>query len=115
MEREFDTPKDSGAPATADEGCLNTLDLMDTIQDGAKKGTDDFNAAPAEPGDAANAIGDAWLDCEGTIQMRLRSSSDGQPIDALFSYPKGDPAYDAVLKHLNGLKPGEKKLVPPWK
>lgn len=62
-----------------------------------------------------DAIGEAWLDDSGTIHMRLSRTSDGQDLNAVFTYLKTDPNYEKILQHLGGLIPGEKKLVPPWK
>lgn len=64
--------------------------------------------------DELDAIGEAWLDDDGTIRMHLKRTGDGQHVNALLAYPKGDPNYEKVLMHLNGLKQGEKKLVPAW-
>jgi hypothetical protein len=62
-----------------------------------------------------SSIGDAWLDENGTINVRLRRTTDGINISGAVKYPIGDKNYDQVMKHLGGLKPGETKLVPPWK
>jgi hypothetical protein len=61
------------------------------------------------------SIGDAWLEKDGSITLRLRSTSDGQHLDGTFTYKPSDKDYGDVLKHLGGLKPGEIKPVPPWK
>lgn len=50
----------------------------------------------------------------GEIQLSLRAEGPGPTGDALLSYPKGHPRYDALLKHLGGLAPGQTKDVPPW-
>ncbi|MBI1269550.1 hypothetical protein GC174_03865 [bacterium] len=58
-------------------------------------------------------IGDASMNKEGTIFLRLRSAG-GMPADAQIQYKKGSTHYEEVMKHLGGMKPGEIKLVPPW-
>jgi hypothetical protein len=64
---------------------------------------------------AEASIGSAWMEADGTIVLQLRAEGPGPTIgDALFRYPKTHPQYDSVLRHLRGLKAGEKKLVPPW-
>ena len=61
------------------------------------------------------SIGSATMTPDGTIVLTLRAQGAGGTIgDGRFTYPKGHKEYDAVLKHLGGLKPGESKLVPPW-
>lgn len=60
-------------------------------------------------------IGTATMDAEGTISLQLRAETDaGETGDALLVYRKGDPNYDAVLKHLSGLAPGKEVPVPPF-
>ena len=60
-------------------------------------------------------IGMASMDEDGTIHLDLRAEGEaGEHGLALFSYAPSDPDYAMVLRHLGGLKPGEKKLVPPW-
>ncbi len=60
------------------------------------------------------AIGEAWLETDGTITLHLRQTADGMPLTATFTYKTDDKDYESVLEHLGGLKPGETKLVPPW-
>jgi hypothetical protein len=60
------------------------------------------------------AIGEAWLEEDGAITMRLRTTSDGQHVSGTMRYQTTDEHYEDVLNHLGGLKPGEKKLIPPW-
>ena len=40
--------------------------------------------------------------------------TDGIHAHTRLVYPPTHPAYADVLEHLDGLKPGESKLVPPW-
>jgi hypothetical protein len=61
-------------------------------------------------------IGMASMKEDGTIVLDLRAESrEGDVGAALFEYAPADPDYQSVLDHLGGLKPGESKLVPPWK
>ena len=71
---------------------------------------------PRPAGDAPPAsIGVATMEADGTIVLQLRATAPGGLIgDGLVRYPPGDKDYDAVLKHLGGLRPGETKPVPPW-
>jgi hypothetical protein len=61
------------------------------------------------------SIGEARMEPDGTIVMRLRAvSEDGAVGEGLVRYPPTDPEYESVLEHLGGLTPGERKPVPPW-
>ena len=50
-----------------------------------------------------------------TITLRLRLASDGTPAHDIITYKVGDRAYDDILRHLGGLRPGEIKPFSPWK
>ena len=67
--------------------------------------------AATEP---VTSIGMATMDADGTIVLYLRATAPGVVGDGLVRYRPGDKDYDAVLKHLGGLRPGESKPVPPW-
>jgi hypothetical protein len=55
------------------------------------------------------------MDPDGTIVLMLRAEGPSGAIgDGVIRYPKTHKDYDAVLKHLGGLRPGESKPVPPW-
>jgi hypothetical protein len=60
----------------------------------------------------AAIIGTAEMLPDGTIILRLESPD----MHAMgeFRYAPGDLDYDEVLKHLNGLSPGQIKPVPAW-
>lgn len=61
------------------------------------------------------SIGMATMNSEGTIILDLRAEgAGGARGDARLLYPRGHKQYDEILKHLGGLRPGEKKPVPPW-
>jgi hypothetical protein len=59
-------------------------------------------------------IGECWLEEDGALSMRLFCTSDGQPASGQFSYPKTDKDYEAMLKHVGGIQPGERKPVAPF-
>jgi hypothetical protein len=56
----------------------------------------------------------AMLD-DGTLALHLRLTSDGKPVNDILTYRVNDRAYDNVLRHLGGLRPGETKQFRPWK
>ena len=78
---------------------------MDTTKTGA-----DSAAPPA----AAETIGVATMEADGTIVLQLRAQGPGMIGDAMFKYPPSHPQYAAVLAHLDGLATGETKAVRPW-
>ena len=59
-------------------------------------------------------IGDAVMQDDGTIVVRLRRTADGIHVSGTVSYPVDSPHYKEILNHLGGMKPGETKLVPAW-
>ena len=59
-------------------------------------------------------IGDAVMQDDGTIVVRLRRTADGIHVSGAMSYPVDSPHYKEILNHLGGMKPGETKLVPAW-
>jgi hypothetical protein len=60
-------------------------------------------------------IGMCWIEEDGTIVVDLRRTADGINISMRpRRYPPTDPHYDAVLKHVGPLRPGEVKSVMPW-
>jgi hypothetical protein len=61
-------------------------------------------------------IGDAHLAPDGTtIIVNLRRTVDSQHVSGSVRYLLGDPYYEKVMKHIGGLKPGETKLVLPFR
>jgi len=56
----------------------------------------------------------AMLD-DGTLALHLRLTSDGKSVNDTLIYKVSDRAYDNVLRHLGGLRPGERKEFRPWK
>jgi len=78
---------------------------------GCTKGSDKPAAAAAQ----SESIGMAWLADDGTRNMQLRAEGPGPAVgDALVQHKPTDPDYESSLRHLGGLKKGEKKPVPPW-
>lgn len=65
---------------------------------------------------APESIGVATMELDGTIVLQLRAEDPetGARGDGRMTYPRGHKEYDAILKHLGGLRPGETKPVPPW-
>jgi hypothetical protein len=59
-------------------------------------------------------IGEAWMEEDGTLVLRLVRTADGIPAHALLRYPPSDPHHQQVLDHLGGLQPGQVKAVAPW-
>ena len=51
-------------------------------------------------------IGDATMEEDGTIRIRIRMEDHGLVGEALHRYKPSDPDYAKVLAHLPGLKPG---------
>lgn len=51
---------------------------------------------------------------DGTLVLTLRAETDGIVGDGQVRYAPDDPHYEEVLRHLGGMKPGEKKPVPPF-
>ncbi len=63
-------------------------------------------------------VGTAAMLEDGTIALHLRLTSDGKPVDPVndtITFKVSDRAYDNVLRHLGGLRPGETKQFRPWK
>lgn len=68
-----------------------------------------------EPGGAgAESVGEARMELDGTVHLRLRALGGGAVGDAQVDYPPGHPQYRAILDHLGGLEPGQEKPVRPW-
>ena len=64
---------------------------------------------------APESIGTATMDKDGTVRLQLRATGAGGLVgDALLVYPRDHKDYRMILDHLGGLKPGERKPVPPF-
>ena len=59
-------------------------------------------------------IGDARMENDGTIVVRMRRTADGLNVSGEIAYAKDNPHYKAIFDHIGGIKPGEVKLVPAW-
>ncbi|MEN4904407.1 hypothetical protein [Luteimonas sp. TWI1437] len=70
---------------------------------------------PAPVAEAA-PIGTAVMLADGTLVLQLRAALDGGAAhgEAEIRYRSGTPEHAAVLAHIGGLAPGERKAVPPW-
>ena len=99
-------------------GCHADGEPRGAIADGKASAAVSARAAgsgEARPGAAADSIGVATMDPDGTILLQLRAEGpDGVLGDALIRYPPSHKDYKDVLTHLGGLKPGQSKPVPPW-
>jgi hypothetical protein len=60
------------------------------------------------------SIGTATMLNDGTIELRLMAREGGMTGHATLRYPPAHPEYKNILDHLQGLKPGETKPMPPW-
>jgi hypothetical protein len=70
---------------------------------------------PTATASAEQPIGEAWLEPDGTLVVTLRAEGPGGAIGhAQVRTKPGEPKYERWMGHLGGVRPGEKKLVPPW-
>ncbi len=61
-------------------------------------------------------IGVAWMREDGTVVLNLRAEdpATGAIGHSQLTYATTHPDYCDILTHLGGLRPGERKGVPPW-
>jgi|KBSMisStandDraft_5_1062788.scaffolds.fasta_scaffold63765_4 hypothetical protein len=60
-------------------------------------------------------VGMAEMDKDGTLRLHLRTElADGTVGEALLIVPPKDDRYPAMKAHLAGMKPGEKRSIPPF-
>lgn len=59
--------------------------------------------------------GTAEMQEDGSLTLHLRLTNDGREIDDTILYKTTDRGYDNVLRHLGGLRAGERKPFRPWK
>jgi len=72
------------------------------------------NFAPPVRKTPAN-VGSAYMKPDGTIEMRLRTETDDGTVgEALLLIPPGDPRHASMVKHLDGIKPGEGRPIKPF-
>ena len=61
------------------------------------------------------SIGTATMRQDRTIVLDLVARGPGGLLgDGRVTYSPSDPNYEAILRHLGGLRPGEVKQVQPW-
>src|ERR1700761_3930907 len=75
-------------------------------------------AQDLRPSDARPSMpytGTATMLDDGTLALHLRLANDGTPAHDILTYKVSDRAYDDILRHLGGLRPGETKPFSPWK
>jgi hypothetical protein len=108
-------PKNVPAPTPSVEPPKPDLAKEHSIK---KNGTGRAKLTPAETQREAKmqaSIGVATMNADRTIVLDLRAeASDGTIGDSRLVYPPTHKDYDQILKHLGGLRPGERKPVPPW-
>lgn len=61
-----------------------------------------------------SSIGEATMLEDRTIVLHLRAETGGTIGDSVVKYAPGDRHYEAVLKHLAPIEPGQIKPVPPF-
>jgi hypothetical protein len=59
-------------------------------------------------------IGDAVMTENRTIIITLRRTTDCINVSGTVTYSTEDADYAAILSHLGGMNPGDRKLVPAW-
>lgn len=70
--------------------------------------------APSEA-TAGDSIGEATMREDGTLVLQLRAEGPAGLIgDGQVTYAPDHPDYQEVIDHLGGIRPGQKKPVPPW-
>jgi hypothetical protein len=73
-----------------------------------------WRAAHIGEAEEAGYIGTAKMRRDGSIELRLYSTSNGTDAHPLQVLHKSDKLYSEVITQVGGLKPGQTKLVPPW-
>jgi hypothetical protein len=58
--------------------------------------------------------GTARMESDGTIILQLTQTADGKPYDSTVTYKTTDSAYDSIKRH-TGLRPGNSRVLRPWK
>ncbi len=63
----------------------------------------------------ADNVGSAYMDPAGVLEMRLRTeTADGTIGEAYLVIPPDDPRYAAMVRHLDGIAPGEGRTIKPF-
>ncbi len=63
---------------------------------------------------APASIGEATMEPDGTIILRLRATGPDAVGEAVSRYTPDNPHYKAIRDHLPNLKPGDRVPVPPF-
>jgi len=71
--------------------------------------------SPNEARPSMPFTGTALMQDDGSLTLHLRLTSDGKEIDDTILYKTTDRGYDSVLRHLGGMRPGDRKPFRPWK
>ncbi|HXZ66996.1 MAG TPA: hypothetical protein VEH07_00235, partial [Alphaproteobacteria bacterium] len=71
-----------------------------------------WRASHINEAEEAGYIGTAKMRRDGSIELRLYSTSNGADAHLFQVLHKGDKLYAEVISHVGGLKPGQTKLVP---
>jgi hypothetical protein len=69
---------------------------------------------PGKVASSTTTIEYAWLEDDGSIATEFRINFGGGCAMGTKRYKTTDKQYKDLLEHLGGLKPGERKRVPPW-
>lgn len=59
-------------------------------------------------------LGTAAMADDGSITVSLDRKLNGKRAEEMIRYPTSDPAYQQIIEHVGGLKPGESKPVLSW-
>lgn len=101
FQKDLESPNTAGGKQASPAAVVDKTDKLDKAVQ---------SNAPAN----IPAIGEAWLEKDGSITLNLRGDATGAAVHGQFNYKTSDKDFKDVLKHLNGIKPGEIKKVPPW-
>lgn len=101
FQKDLESPNTAGGKQASPAAVVDKTDKLDKAVQ---------SNAPAN----IPSIGEAWLEKDGSITLNLRGDASGAAVHGQFNYKTSDKDFKDVLKHLNGIKPGEIKKVPPW-
>lgn len=97
---------------------LLTVTFIYVASCNAQEGIKEMNTTNQQPTantEATTYIGEAWMEDNREVVMQLFAQENNGPSgQALFRYKPDHPQYNEIIKHLNGLNPGERKGVLPW-
>jgi len=81
--------------------------------------TSNTHQATQQSNQADDFIGFASMETDGTLILQLYAYFDdndktkGHAL-SYFRYPPTHPQYEAILRHVGPIKPGDEKPVRPW-